>query len=372
MRKRLAVLAAVLAALSLSASMAAPLPLGEDAAVGKLPDKQWELHSLKQTAVTEVAWITGEDSENKTLSRFGVWGVDLGSMAVISDTTYMFGGDTFFDENKRYWRSNVLFLIRDGDPSDGLTISGAVTNQLGAAKELLGSRKIDYAEITVIPTNIFAVVNTLYCIYMSVSHWGSGGNWECNHSGLAKSTELGQTWTKLNDAQWPGDSNFIQTANCRIGDTMYFWGIPAGRHGGVSLMKADVNDIEDMERYAYYTGLDDSGAPVWVAGDAGIGQATEVIAAPAGEISAIYNPYLGNFIITYLSEPLRAVVMREGVTPWGPWSGETVLARAADYPALYGAYMHEKYMENGGRTFYFAMSQYFPVYNILWMRADLP
>ncbi len=357
---------------SLSASLAEPLPLGDDSAIGMLENKQWELHSLTKTSVSKVAQITGEDSENKTQSRFGVWGTDLGSMAVIGDTTYMFGGDTFGDEKNGHWRSNVLFLIEDDHPSDGLTIVDAITDKRGMAKELLGSLKQDYTEMTVIPTNIFAVEDTLYCIYMSVSHWGDPGRWECRYSGLAKSEDGGKKWTKLNDVKWPGDSNFIQTANCQIGDTMYIWGIPGGRDGGVALMKVPVTQIENYQSYSYFTGLDNAGAPLWVQGEAGVKQAKIVIDGPVGEISVIYNPYLGNFIMTYLSEKAHAIVMQEGVTPWGEWGKAHTLASSVQYPSLYGAYMHPKYIENDGKTFYFAMSQFFPIYNIMWMRADLP
>ena len=185
-------------------------------------------------AVSKAFQITGEESENKTQSRFGVLGVDLGSMAVISNTTYMFGGDTFGDEKNGRWRSNVLLLIEDDDPSD------------------------------------------------------------------------------------------------------------------------------------------EDGSPMWVTGEEAVKQAQVVIDGPMGEISVIYNPYLGNFLITYLSEGMHAIVMWEGVTPWGNWSKPYTLATGAQYPSLYGAYMHPKYVQENGKTFYFAMSQFFPIYNIIWMRADLP
>lgn len=39
-------------------------------------------------------------------------------MAVLNGKTYMFGGDTFGAEDQSHWRSNVLFVIEDDDPSD--------------------------------------------------------------------------------------------------------------------------------------------------------------------------------------------------------------------------------------------------------------
>ena len=346
----------------------------KDDAVWQLPKKRQELALQKgRVKVEKVAMVTGEESENKTKSRFNVWGTDLGSMVEMNGKVYMFCGDTFSDEKSNDWRSNVLFVIEDDDPSDGLTITGAITDKWGRAKELIRSRKRDYEQMTCIPTNIFAVNDTLYCMYMSVTHWNEkGGSWVCDYAGLTRSTDEGQTWDKLSKVTWPGDSNFIQTANYRLGDTMYFWGIPSGRFGGVALMKVDVDKLEDLNAYSYLTGVDENGQPEWVQGNEGIARAEVIIRDPVGEISVTYNEYLGNFVMTYLNESLGAVVMREGVTPWGPWGKEFLLAQGSQYPSLYGGYMCDKYMEDGGKTFYFAMSQFFPVYNILWMKAELP
>ena len=339
-----------------------------------LPNKSDSLtEGLRAVSVTKVSQLTGEASPNRTLTRFNVWGTDLGSMTEMDGLVYMFCGDTFSNAQYGDWRSNVLFIIEDDDPSDGLTISDAVTDKWGRAKELLLSRKIDNSQITVIPTNIFAVNGTLYCMYMSVKHWAAtGGVWECEYAGLAKSEDKGQTWQKLKSVTWPGESSFIQTANCQIGEMMYFLGIPSGRFGGAALMRVPLEGIENLEAYSYFTGLYDDGTPRWATGSEHALTAVTVIDAPVGELSLLYNEYLGNFIVTYLNEKKHGVVIREGITPWGPWGDETVLASASRYPALYGGFMCDKYTEEKGRIFYFAMSQYFPVYNIMWMRAELP
>lgn len=346
--------------------------LGEDAAIAFLPGKRWTLSPLKGLRSEQIVQLTGEDSPNRTQSRFGVWGTDLGSLAILNGKTYMFGGDTFADENNSHWRSNVLFIIEDDTPADGLDIVDAVTDRRGKAKELLGSQKVDHVEMTVIPTNLFAANCKLYCIYMSVSHWGLPGCWDARYSGLAVSEDGGYKWKKLPDVKWPGDSNFIQTANVLIGDTMYIWGIPSGRFGGVALMKVKENKLEDLSAYRYYTGLNEAGEPVWQAGEEGLRAARLVIEGPAGEISVIYNEHRGQFLISYLKEDTAAIVVREGITPWGPWSKPWPVATAGQYPALYGAYMHPEYVEDKGKSVYFAMSQFFPVYNIFWMRMDFP
>ena len=342
----------------------------QDAEVWRLPNKSETLTpGLRHTETTKVSQITGEDSPNQTLTRFNVWGTDLGSMTEMDGKVYMFCGDTFSSAESSGWRSNVLFIIEDDDPSDGLTITGTATDKWGRSKEVL----VNSHTVTMIPTDIFAVNGTLYTIFMRVTRWDSkGGVWDCSHSGLAKSTDGGQTWQKLNDVQWPGDSNFIQTAHSQVGDTMYIWGIPSGRFGGVALMKCDVDKLEDLEAYSYFVGCDESGDPQWVKGSEGIYQAKVIVRAPVGEISAMYNEYLGNFILTYLHEGGAGVVMREGLTPWGDWSQEYTLATPSQYPSLYGGYLCPKYVEENGRVFYFAMSQYFPIYNIMWMRSEMP
>lgn len=344
----------------------------ELAALQALPNKQDALHDLSTLTVEKVTQITGEDTANQTQSRFGVWGTDLGSFAKLDGKYYMFGGDSFGDEKNAHWRSNVLFIIEDDDPSDGLTITGAVTDRQGRAKELLGSLKVDNVEMTVIPTNLFAANGKLYCIYMSVSHWGPPGRWDARYSGLAVSEDGGLKWKKLRDVRWPGDSNFIQTANVLVEDTMYIWGIPSGRYGGVALMKVKETALEDFGAYEYFTGLNEQGEPQWVQGEAGISQAKVIIPGPVGEISVIYNEYLGNFIITYLKETAAAIVMQEGLMPWGEWGQWVKLASGSMYPSLYGAYMHPDFVLEKGKSVFFAMSQFFPIYNIMWMRMDLP
>ena len=136
--------------------------------------------------------------------------------------------------------------------------------------------------------------------------------------------------------------------------------------------EGSVADLENMEAYQYFTGLDEQGAPIWKKGSAAIGEATPILEGPIGEISVIYNQYLGNFIITYLAEDSGSIVMREMITPWGEFSKKWTIASSGTYPSLYGAYMHPDYVENQGQSVYFTMSQYFPIYNIMWMRFDLP
>ncbi|MCC3375378.1 DUF4185 domain-containing protein [Cohnella sp. REN36] len=330
------------------------------------------------TDVREVGQITGAESPSQT-DRYAVYGTDLGSMMNAGDRTYFVFGDTFGERSPdqiggggSYWRSNTIGYTNDADPSDGIRLDGMITDDIGTAKELLPSRKADYDEMTKIPTHGVAANGALYLYYMSVNHWGEPGRWDANYASLAKSVDEGQNWTLLDDVRWPGDGDFIQISPYLVKDSgskdaeLYLWGIPSGRFGGVKLMKVAEPSLERLSDYRYYAGLDDRGRPIW---SADLAEAKTVVDDTAGELSVVWNPYLKRWLMTYLKEG-RGVVIREGLSPWGPWGEPIDLVTSAEQPGLYGPFMNERYTTDGGRTIYFTLSLWDP-YNVFWFRASL-
>jgi hypothetical protein len=328
------------------------------------------------TGVTDVARVvrlTGKNSINST-DKYQVNGTDLGSMFEYQGKIFMVFGDTFGPKRGNQtgpggenWRSNVMAVTSDTDPTDGLLFDTMIVNEKGQAKELIAAKKINNDEITVIPTHGFAANGNMYLAFMSVKKWGPPGQWTCNYGGLAKSTDHGQTCIKLDNVKWPGDSNFIQVAPYKIDAEIYFWGIPAGRFGGVKLMKIREEDVEHFEQYQYFQGMNGN-TPIFWSTD--ITRAAKIVEEPVGELSVVWNTYLQRWIMTYLNEHTRAIEIREGLSPWGPWGRPFILCHADTYPALYGAYMHPRYVDKGGQVIYFAMSQFGP-YNVFWMKARL-
>jgi len=327
--------------------------------------------------VQEVALITGPDSINKT-DAYAVAGTDLGSMINVGDKTYYVFGDTFGYRAPGFtggggedWRSNVLAVSTDRKPGDGITFERFITDREGHAAELIPSKKVDNVEMTTIPTHGVAVGDTLYLYFMSVRHWGEPGMWDANYSGVSRSTDGGETWEIVEGLRWEGESNFIQVspfkvANGNGGTEIYFWGIPAGRFGGVQLMKVAEEEIEQLSSYRYFAGVDSAGAPIW---SAEIGDAATVIDDTVGELSVIWNEGLGRWIMTYLHGG-GDVVIREGLQPWGPWGEAIPLMTQAGFPGLYGPFMNPRFVENDGKTIYFTISRWLP-YNVYWMKANL-
>jgi hypothetical protein len=324
----------------------------------------------------EVAKLTGPDSINAT-ERFGVAGTDLGSMFNVEDRTYFVFGDTFgirppamTGGGGQDWRSNVMAVATDEDPSDGITFDRFIADDLDHANELIPSVKQEGVEITRIPTHGIAVGSSMYLFFMSVNNWGPPGVWEANYGGVARSTDGGETWEVLEDLQWDGDGNFIQVSPFKITNDgtidIYFWGIPAGRFGGVKLMKVAESEIEDLTSYRYFSGTDAEGAPIW---SAEVDDAALVVDDTVGELSVVWNAYLDRWIMTYLSGA-GDVVIREGINPWGPWGDPITVATQTSHPGLYGPFMNPRYVENDGETIYFTLSRWDP-YNVFWMKLQL-
>lgn len=323
------------------------------------------------TNVDQIMQVTGAESPNQT-DQYMVHGTDLGSMFEHNGALYLLFGDTFGPRPVGHtggggslWRSNTMAYTTDRDPSDGLMIDGMIVNSAGSAQDLIRSPHSG-GEVTKIPTHGISVGGTIYVFFMSVAHWGEPGQWICNYSGVAKSTDDGQTFEVIEDLQWPGDSGFIQVSIVDIDDVLYFWTIPAGRFGNAYLMRVPQERTEELEAYEYFSGMRRSGA-VW---SSAIEDAHPIVEGPVGELSVMWNEYAGRWVMTYLNEKSHAIELREATEPWGPWSLPLRVASATRYPALYGAYMHPSLTEDNGRVFYFTMSQWLP-YNVFLMRAEV-
>ncbi len=327
------------------------------------------------TGVEQLGAVTGPDSLGNT-PQYAVDGTDLGSMFEFDGKTWFVFGDTFGERDGvvggggSFWRSNTMGWTTDTDPSDGITIEGMIVDDIGLAKELIPSKKIDNEEMTVIPTHGFAVGDTMYLHWMSVRHWGTPGEWEVNDAGLAKSDDHGQNWTVLDAPRWSGEGGFVQVAPAHVSedgtDWIYFWGITHGRFSGVSLMKVEASKVESADAYLYFTGVDATGVPSWGTDEAA---AQLIVDDTVGELSVVWSPYLNRWLMSYLKEGVGDV-LREGITPWGPWGDPITLVGVADVSSSYAPFMNEHYIGDGGKTIYFGLSIWDP-YNVFWYKAEL-
>lgn len=312
--------------------------------------------------VEMVAQLTGpgDPPVNDTATLGDVWGTDLGSTFMYGDEMYMIFGDTF-GAGTSDWRSNTAAVITDDDPGDGVTFDRMIEDRPGHAGELLAAKRIDFDEITVIPTNGVAVRERMFLHYMSVSHWGEPGHWDLGHSGWAYSDDAGTTWTKDQDATWPGDSTFGQVAIEEHEGHLYIYGIPGGRFGGVRLARAIPENLLRIDTYEYWDGAG------WASGDPEV--AAEIVPPTVGELSVRWNSHYRRWIMMYLDERSYAIVIRTAPEPTGPWGDQMTVATGQEFPALYAPYQFPKW--NDRSDIWFTMSMFGP-YQVYLMKTRLP
>lgn len=339
-------------------------------------DFQDENFSIKGIeSVRQVGLITGDGSENKTRERFRVGGTDLGIPVVHNEQLYLWFGDTFWGSMQGkpmeggLWRSNVLAISSDTRFDDGLAINDMIGNEAPTYKyatELILSKKIPGEEHTVIPTGAVSIDGKLYTYFMSVNSWGAPGQWKINYGGLAVSEDDGESFKKLDQIKLDPD-RFGQFAAKVVGEYVYGVGIGGGRFGDAYLSRVKVSEIEKMEAYEYFTGMDGE-TPIFSNDST---KAIKIIDKMVGEPSFMFNEYLGEWVVTYLDEAEHAIVMRTAKELWGPYSDELIMAHSSDFPALYGGFVDEYLTVDGGKTFYFIMSMWDPVYNSILMEVNL-
>jgi hypothetical protein len=320
-----------------------------------------------------IGLVTGAESINDTARRFGITATDLGILwdngqgkvlAAFGDTYGAGWGGHGAGPSAADWRYNVLASSTSRDLDAGLALDAVVTRRDGRAAQILGADREEPVEATVIPNSGIAVRGYNYLHYMSVRRWGAPGGWSTNYGGIAVSADGGQTWTKPSGARWfnteDGAHPFQICAFAGHRDHVHLVGTTNGRFGPAYLARARHYDVADARAYEYWT---EDG---WRRGDPFA--AVPVLPGPVGELSIMYSEYLGRWLAMHLDEYRAAIVLHDAAELTGPWSPGEVVVSGADYPALYGGFLHP--WANTGPSVYFTLSQWGP-YNVTLMRTDL-
>lgn len=308
-----------------------------------------------------LSWLTGPESKARTDQRWNVYATDLGHPVLHEGELHLVFGDTWGRTGPEGsdWRSSTMARVASTDPRDGLVITDMVTGPDGEATELLSSKKVDGVEKTVIPTHAISVEDRLVLHYMSVRRWLTPGRWEVGHAGFAVSTDDGATWSVPAGSRTSVSGGFAQVAMVASGEHVLVFGIPAGRFGGVRLARATPETLHLPATHEFWTGS------AW---SADVVDAAVVVPGPVGELSVQWNPYLERWLMMYLDEHRRAIVMRTAPSPTGPWAGAVVVTTASRHPQLYAPYIVPG--AETGADLYFTMSQFGP-YQVALMRTSV-
>ncbi|TVY03839.1 DUF4185 domain-containing protein [Mycolicibacterium porcinum] len=340
------------------------------------------------SAATQVGWITGPNTDS--YARFGISGADLGivwdnGQTGASNQVLIAFGDTFGNCSvpDQEWRKNTLFRSSDRNLADGMTVPNPVPGNVYAgspvdaarpnfSRQVIQSLGLAATEVTIIPTAGISVGTTQYVNFMSVSQWGSAGQWSTNFSAVAVSNDNGETWTVPVSSIRPswfntvpgvaftwGDQNFQMGAYVRSGGYVYAYGTGAGRGGMPFLSRVVESAVADKSAYEYYTPFG------WLKGFPFL--AVQVVWAPGSEMSVAWNDYLKKFVMLY-TNTTSAVVMRTADKPEGPWSqAKTIVSSTAIPGGIYAPYIHPW---STGSDLYFTLSRWSD-YSVMLMRTTL-
>ncbi|HEX6344404.1 DUF4185 domain-containing protein [Umezawaea sp.] len=359
--------------MSRSTALVAAAALVATAATGVTTARAEIRQTTTLSPAQPVALVAGQGAGdvNRTAERFTVHATDLGIMWRDSRGRVATAfGDTYGADwtgpgagGPADWRFNTLAHSTDTDLTDGMTIDSMVTDRPGHARQVLPADP-SVPEVTVIPTAGFSDGSRDYLHYMSVREWGPGeGQWRTNYAGIAHSDDGGRTWVKSTSARWPdsgGGGRFQLGAFAERDGYAYLFGTPSGRFGNAHVARVAKARVLDTAAYEYWT------AAGWRVG--AVDSSLPVMSGPVGELSVLYNGYLGRWVALHLDLTRRAVVLRTATEPTGPWTGGQVVAHDGDFPGLYGSYLHPASAD--GPDLYFAMSQWGP-YHVRLMRLRL-
>lgn len=326
--------------------------------------------------ITRIARVTGQTisgeglpNPNKTDQGWDVGGCDLGIIWETDPGNYgIFFGDTFGSDftpnpnspgpNGSRWRSNVLGFSKNTDLDQGIVFDNMVAGSDGKAKEILPGAKT--GSTSSIPTAAIRVNGVDYVHCFKVNSWNPGLS--TKYSALYKSTDEGQSWSRIQDVTFSSDSRFALVGFFKKNGYVYMVGTPTYRSKPAYLARFKEEDIENISNYEYWNGTNKE----WVKGDEN--QATVLIGGTVGELSVIYNETYKKWIVAYFNAAEYNITMRIADDITGPWDTKFVLATGSDYPQLYGSYFHP--LSAKGDYLYFTMSMWEP-YNVFLMKVEL-
>lgn len=350
----------------------------------------------------KVSQITGETdrqrnipTDNRTESRVGLRGVDLGASFEYKGRLVFLFGDTWPvgpNTPDRPVDGDAIAFSSDRNPDDGLTLD-FVTAPDGKyqAVHIPGVSLAGFE----VPNGGFEANGHMYGLYTTDhSHVPQGEI--MGRCVLARSDD-GKTWTKVYDLS---REHFINVSPVVV-DARDTPGLPSD-HGRFVLMWASgreyrrssprlacvpVAQVEEQSAIRYWS------SKGWSAQES---DAEPVVGHDVvGELSVAYCPPLKRWLMTYNSGNPRGILLRTAKRATGPWSEPTVLfdpkdgygkfmhvangadpmadpGRAGDYGGEYAPYMIPRFFRKtpAGARIYFTMSTWNP-YAVVLMRADL-
>ena len=311
-------------------------------------------------SVRKVCQLTGERDRqrnqpayNRTESRFGLVGTDLGASFEHAGRLWFLFGDTWPDAESG--DSVAWTTDRDPEPGIRLTFASSGSRFTCPRGSHADGRRLSTRAFEV-PTAGFSANGHMYVI-RTTDHYREAGREVMGRSVLTRAVNGDPTdLTCLYDLSVVRSGGTFVNVSCVVvagglaglpfrGPALVAWGSGRYRASDAHLACVPLGSVEDENAWRYFCGTDGVGRPAWSDHER---DARALFPHPQiGELSVTWNAPLGLWLMLYNAGSPRGVVGRVARRPWGPWSDPVVVLDPAWSGLGYGAFMHVKDAPDG-------------------------
>ena len=359
-------------------------------------------------SAAKVCQLTGERdrqrgtaAHNRTETRFGLVGTDLGASFEHDGRLWFLFGDSWPDPDG----GDAVAWTTDRTPEPGITL------HFPMARGRFASPRVAGRDVTCrffeVPTGGFSANGHMY-VFRTTDHHTDCGRQVMGRSVLTRAQRGDPTrLRRVHDVSDVRRGGRFVNVSCVVADdvpglpfrgpALLVWG--SGRYRASHAYRACVplGAVEDRDRWRFLAGRDRAGRPAWSEREA---DAAALFDHPEiGELSVTRNGPLGVWLMLYNAGTPRGINARVAADPWGPWSAPVLAVDPRGPGVGYGAIMHEpggpdrlsdpgrehewggeygpyvidrytRARPGGGAVVYFVLSTWNP-YNVVEMRVEL-
>jgi len=366
--------------------------------------------TLVEGSTRKVCQLTGETdrqfmspAHNLTVTRYGVYGTDLGQVFEHAGVMWFLFGDTYL--NLQYLGGDSIGYSADPEPEDCVDLDFVADAECRYLPPRVPGIGHGFFEV---PAEGVGRGASQFIYFTGNDPNGT----EMTRSYLARTDDFGRTFELVYENS---TDKFVNLSGEVVdpldlpgfgqhqGDIWIYVGSGTYRGSDPCMAYVPLDDIEDHAEIRYLTGLDATGCyPDW--------SPHEEDAAPLfdhpviGEVSLTYNELLGCWLMLYNAwdmGPHTVIALRAAPFPWGPWSEPLVVFdpvrddafcnyihvpwniehcdnlhelpfRENEWGGSYGPYVIERFTKptSEGAIIYFNMSTWIP-YQVVLMAAEL-